>query len=111
MDPANIFPVFGTLHADDAQRALSGEVLPCERPAAKACANDAGLFVVTPQNASQSDDLEVIEDAPLKITGDLAIDTVTLLRSLAFVLEFFNSAKAGDVRRCADYIRDAQVRR
>jgi len=95
METANIFPVFSQLYGD--------EPLASERPARKA--NEAGLFVVSVQAISESDEPEETQDAPLKVTGDLATDTPVALQCIAFLAEFFNCLEPGDLRRIADELR------
>jgi hypothetical protein len=99
MEAANIFPVFSQLHADDAVPTTSP--LTFAPPPRKARANEAGLFLVTPENAAQCK--EPNEDQ--EISGETLNDTETAIRALAFLIDFVNSVGTDELRRCADQIR------
>jgi hypothetical protein len=110
MEPANgIFPVFSQLYADEVlPSATPAEAISCERPAHRAYANDAGLFVVTPQAAEPLDETEEAPAARITLTCDVPTDLATALYCLAFLTEFFNATGPSDLRRCADEIQVRQ---
>jgi hypothetical protein len=110
MEPANgIFPVFSQLYADEVlPSATPAEAISCERPAHRAYANDAGLFVVTSQAVEQSDEPEEVPAAKIKLTCNVSTDLAAGLYCLAFLAEFFNSTEPGDLRQCADEIETRQ---
>jgi hypothetical protein len=66
----------------------------------------AKLFIVQPGEQRPADGSDESSEEIPELTGDTARDLETALRAMAFLVDFMLQLEPGEIRRCANAVRD-----